>query len=94
MKTRIGGKVIYQIRDGKRLSIRGDDRSVFIKIEGEVKFGFRPMCQGSKVLGEEGANFFLGIRRKLHISGQNAFGWCHTPNRFGTVNMEDNVNIK
>jgi len=20
--------------------------------------------------------------------------WCHAPNRFGTVNMEDNVNIK
>jgi len=25
---------------------------------------------------------------------QRAVAQCHAPNRFGTVNMEDNVNIK
>jgi len=74
VKARIG-EVVYQIRDRKRLSVRSNDGSVFIKIKGEVKLGLGPMRQSSKVLGEERADFFLGIRRKLHICGQNVFRW-------------------
>jgi len=33
-------------------------------------------------------------RRLYPVQYGVGYGRCHTPNRFGTVNMEDNINIK
>ena len=44
----------------------------------------------SSLLGVQDLELVLAEVEVINIQ----LDWCHAPNRFGTVNMEDNINIE
>jgi len=52
---------------------------------------YRKLPTGSFIIILMAAATLRGFSTKSRLSWMR---WCHAPNRFGTVNMEDNINIK
>jgi len=60
----------------------------------DPKFTQQQQQQGGSNGGMNGNTPAQGQGGRTRRGGKKACARCHAPNRFGTVNMEDNVNIK